>query len=119
MLLTTYQMKVTGLLTPVAFRLRVAINLMGVATYVAFTVFTRNWAENSVSIAACEWCFVTYILMFEWLDSMTVSDTVAAAAIEEDMGVQPRERVALRRRARGNQASKNDGHGELKSLLLS
>ena len=83
MVLTTYQMKETGLLNPVSYRLRVAINLMAVFTYGAFLVFTRDWSRNAVEIAICEWSFVSYIVIFEWLDSLTVSERVDAAAIEE------------------------------------
>lgn len=75
-------METTGLLTPTAFRLRVAINILSSLTFIAFMISAQDWKTNYTTIAALEWSFCMYIMAFEWLDSLTVSEKLSAAAIE-------------------------------------
>ena len=84
------QMQTTGLLTPSAYRLRVAINVLSSLTFIAFMISSQDWKTNYTTIAALEWSFCMYIMAFEWLDSLTVSEKLSAAAIEKvDDGPMP------------------------------
>ena len=93
-------MQTTGLLTPTAFRLRVAINILSSLTFIAFMISAQDWKTNFTTIAALEWSFCMYIMAFEWLDSLTVSEKLSAAAIEkveDDPTSPPTEESPLRR----------------------